>query len=125
MARITVIFGVVLILLGLVYFFMTGSAYPTSLIPAAFGLLLVICGLIANTEDAKKRMLWMHIAVTTGLLGFLVPAIRAGMAMARSTALTRVQHTAVQEQILMAVICGVFTALCVRSFIVARVGRAA
>ncbi len=70
-------------------------------------------------------MLWMHIAVTVGLLGFLFPAIRGGMALARSASLTVVQRTAAQEEIAMAVVCGVFTALCVRSFIAARVGRTA
>ncbi len=125
MARLTRVFGVVLIVLGIVYFVLTGSQYPTPLIPAVFGVLLVVCGFLANTEDTKRRMLWMHIAVSAGLVGFLFPAIRGGMALLRNVSLTEVQHTAAQEEIVMAVICGAFTALCVRSFIVARVGRTA
>ncbi|HLI76291.1 MAG TPA: hypothetical protein VKV02_05040 [Acidobacteriaceae bacterium] len=125
MARLTRVFGVILVVLGAVYFFLTGSAHPTALIPAAFGFLLFVCGLLANTEDRGRRMLWMHIAVTVGLIGFLFPAIRGGMALARSNYLTQVQRTAAQEEIVMAVVCAVFTALCVRSFIVARVGRTA
>ena len=125
MARVTRVFGIVLVVLGAVYFFMTGSAHPTALIPAAFGFVLFVCGVLANTEDAGRRMLWMHIAVTVGLIGCLFPAVRGGTALARSAYLTAVQRTAAQEEVVMAVICGVFTALCVRSFVVARVGRTA
>ncbi len=125
MARLTRVFGVVLIVLGAVYYFTTGSTHPTALIPAAFGFVVFVCGWLANTEDTSRRMLWMHIAVTVGLIGCLFPAIRGGMTLARSVDLTPVQHTAAQEEIVMAVICGIFTALCVRSFIVARVGRTA
>ena len=125
MARLTRVFGIVLVVLGAVYFVMTGSAHPTALIPAYFGVVLFLCGFLANTEDAKKRMLWMHIAVTVGLLGFLFPAFRGGMALTHSATLTVVQRTAAQEEVVMAVICGIFTALCVRSFIAARVARTA
>ncbi len=125
MARLARVTGIVLIVLGAVYFVLTGSAHPTSLIPAIFGVLLLVCGLLANTEDAKRRMLWMHIAVTVGLLGFLFPGFRAGKALAGSAALTAVQHTAATEELIMALICAVFTALCVRSFIAARAGRTA
>ena len=125
MARVTRVFGVILVVLGAVYFFATGSSHPTALIPAAFGFVLFLCGVFANTEDPGRRMLWMHIAVTVGLVGFLFPAIRGGMALARSIYLTPVQRVAAQEEVVMAVICAAFTALCVRSFIVARVGRTA
>ncbi len=123
MARIARVTGIVLIVLGAIYFVVTGSAHPTSLIPAIFGVLLLVCGVLANTENTNRRMLWMHIAVTIGLLGFLFPGFRAGRALAGSAALTAGQHTAATEQLVMAVICVVFTALCVRSFIAARAGR--
>ncbi len=125
MARLTRVFGIILIVLGAVYFILTGSSHPTSLIPAIFGVLLLLCGVLANTEDTKRRMLWMHIAVTVGLIGFIFPAFRAGKAFAGSTALTAVQHTAAQEEMIMAIVCAVFTGLCVRSFIAARVARTA
>ena len=69
MATTTIGFGVVLILLGLAGFFGTGSAHPTALIPAVFGILLAVLGAMA--KDEKRRKLAMHIAVTVGLLGFL------------------------------------------------------
>jgi hypothetical protein len=65
----TIGFGVVLILIGLVGYFGTGMVSPTALIPAAFGLLLTVFGVMAR--DDKKRKMAMHIAVTVGLLGFL------------------------------------------------------
>ena len=123
--RTTRVFGIILVVLGAVYYLLTGSIHPTALIPAAFGFVLFVCGLLANTADTKRRMLWMHIAVTIGLIGFLFPAIRGGRALARSAYLTPVQHTAAQESIMMALICAVFTALCVRNFIVARAQRLA
>ena len=76
MAKLTIGFGVLLILLGIFGFVATGSAHPTALIPAGVGLLFVLFGVMANTENSKKRMLWMHISVTVALLTFLgmVPA---------------------------------------------------
>ena len=125
MVRLTRVTGIVLIVLGVVYFVMTGSAHPTPLIPSVFGLLLLLCGILANSEDPKRVMLWMHIAVTIGLLGFLFPGGRAGMALAHSASLTVVQRTAAQEELLMALVCLVFTALCVRNFISNRRARLA
>jgi hypothetical protein len=128
-AKLTIWFGVALVVLGIAVFVATGSAHPTALIPAWFGVALAICGLLANTEDAKRRMLWMHIAVTIGLLGWLFPGMRAGMAIAREHAsgvmMAQGERNAVHEELGMALICLVFTILCVRSFIAARRGRAA
>ena len=121
-ARVT---GIVLIALGVVYFVITGSAHPTALIPAFFGLLLFVCGVLANSTDTKRVMLWVHVAVTIGLIGFLFPGFRAVKALAGSAALTPVQQTAATESLIMAVVCAVFTALCVRNFIANRAARTA
>ncbi|MGI4830263.1 MAG: hypothetical protein ACRYFU_18970, partial [Janthinobacterium lividum] len=77
MARVARITGIVLMVLGVVYFVVTGSIHKTALIPTWFGVVLLICGVLANTPDTKKVMLWMHIAVTVGLIGFLFPGFRA------------------------------------------------
>jgi hypothetical protein len=123
MVKLTIVFGGVLIVLGLVGFAVTGSAHPTALIPTWFGMIMAILGLLARTEDSRKRMLWMHIAVTVGLLGFLFPGAMAVLAYvkAHGGALARPQAT--EEQAVMAVICLVFVGLCVRSFIAARRGQ--
>ncbi len=125
MAKLTIVFGTVLIVLGVAVFVATGSHAPTALIPAYFGILLAILGLLANTPDSRRRMLFMHIAVTIGLLGFVFPGWRAAgdlIGQAHGRAILR--PVAMQEELAMAAICLVFVLLCVRSFIAARRQRA-
>ena len=123
MAKLTIGFGVVLILLGAWGFIGTGSTHPTALIPAYFGLVLGIAGALAITENAKRRMLWMHVAVTVGLLGFLGAGARAIVELVKAHGVPLTDAAAaVRFQTAMAVICLVFVGLCVRSFIAARRG---
>jgi hypothetical protein len=117
--------GVLLILVGIASFILTGSTHPTALIPVWFGVVLGLCGVLANTPDAGRRMLWMHIAVTIGLLGFLFPGFMAVKEWVAASGGPLAHPAAVQEQTVMAIICLIFTALCVRSFIAARRSRAA
>jgi hypothetical protein len=118
-------FGVVLIIVGIASFVLTGSSHPTSLIPVWFGIVLGLCGMLANTPDAGRRMLWMHIAVTVGLFGFLFPGFMAIKEWVSAHGGPLAHPAAAEEQAVMAVICLIFTALCVRSFIAARRSRAA
>jgi fucose 4-O-acetylase-like acetyltransferase len=120
MAKMTIFFGVVLIVLGVWGFVATGSAHPTALIPTWTGLALAVAGALARTEDAKQRMLWMHVAVTVGLLGFLGAGSRAIVELVKAQGKTLEYPVAVADQAAMAVICLVFVLLCVRSFIAAR-----
>ena len=71
MGKLTMFFGVLLVALGVTAYYLTDSMHPTAPAPAVLGMVLVLCGVLANTENAKRRMLWMHVAVTVGLLGFL------------------------------------------------------
>ena len=123
MAKVTIFFGLLLILLGLAGYFGTGHIHPTALIPAGFGVLLAIFGLLANTEDTRKRMLFMHIAVTLGLLGFLatVSAIFQYVQMLQGKSFPF--PTAVESKAAMAILCLTFVLLCVRSFVAARRAR--
>jgi hypothetical protein len=125
MAKLTVVFGVLLLLLGAGCFIGTGSAYPTALIPLWFGLVLCVAGVLANTEDSKKRMIWMHIAVTVGLVGFIGAASRAILVYVRAHGEPLAHPIAIEEQIAMAGLCAIYVGLCVRSFIAARRGRSA
>jgi hypothetical protein len=120
MGKLTIVFGVLLIALGGWGYVATGSAHPTALIPCYFGVVLAICGFLANSEDAKRRMLWMHIAVTVGLFGFLftIPAIVDLVRMMRGVSFPH--PVAVEEKAGMSLLCLIFVALCVRSFIAAR-----
>lgn len=124
MAKTTVTFGVILILLGIFGFVTTGSHAPTALIPAFVGLLLAIFGFLAITEDAKKRMLYMHIAVTLGLLGFLGTAKSIYDYICLLQGRQFPHPIAVEEKAAMAVLLLIFVVLCVRSFIAARRARA-
>ncbi len=125
MAKLTTVFGILLILLGIIGFVATGSHAPTALIPSAFGLLLTLFGNLARTEDIKKRMLWMHIAVSVGLLGFLFTTAGVIDVIRMALGATVRRPAAAMEQAFMWVICGIFVALCVRSFINARRNRTA
>ncbi len=118
MAKITIGLGLVLIALGLGGYFGTGRASVTALIPAFFGLPLLILGLIALKERMRKGA--MHVAVVIGLLGFL-GTIRGLMklpVLLTSGQLDRPAAVAVQAA--MAMVCFVFVLLCVRSFIKTR-----
>src|SRR5262249_10980114 len=94
----------------------------TALIPAAFGLLLVIFGALAR--DDKRRKMAMHIAVGVGLVGFL--GTFAGL-LKLYTLLAGgdvMRPKAVVAQSIMAVLMLIYVGLCVKSFIDARRKRA-
>jgi hypothetical protein len=124
LAKLTIWFGVLLAAVSLGFWIGTGRTEIAALHPAGVGVLLILCGALANTENPKKRMLWMHIAVTFGLIGFLITGIRAGIELAKGTAMS-INPMAFEERVVVALICLVYVALCVRSFIAARRGRAA
>lgn len=124
-AKLTIGFAGVLIVLGVAVFFATGSKAPTALIPAYFGVLLGVLGALARTEDSRRRMLFMHIAVTVGLVGFVFPGVRAaGDLMTKMRGGNVLRPVAMEEELAMAGICLVYVLLCVRSFIAARRARA-
>ncbi len=118
MAKMTIGLGFVLIALGIGSYFGTGRASVTALIPAFFGLPLVLLGVAALNDRLRKYA--MHAAVVVGLLGFVgaargfseVPAILRGDQIERPVA--------VAVQVAMSLVCLVFVVLCVLSFIKAR-----
>jgi hypothetical protein len=121
MAKLTLIFALILIVLGVAVFVATGSHAPTALIPAYFGILLGILGLLANTPNSKRRMLFMHIAVTVGLIGFVFPGWRGvSDLVSQMHGQIVLRPTAMKEELAMAAICLVYVLLCVRSFVAAR-----
>ena len=120
MAKVTLVFAVLLIALGLGFYVGTGSKAPTALIPAWFGLALGFFGLLAISPSEGRRKLFMHINVTIGLLGFLGAAGRAIFAATSSHSPDQIALTA---QLLMAGLLLIYVILCVRSFITARRAR--
>jgi hypothetical protein len=125
MAKLTIVFGTLLVLLGIIGFVATGSAHPTSLIPSGIGLLFIVFGVMANSNDSKKRMLWMHISVTVALLVFLgmIPAALDTIRLARGAIFPH--PIAVEEKGALALACLIYVLFCVRSFIAARRARLA
>jgi hypothetical protein len=123
MAKITVLFGVLLILLGVASYLLTGHKFPTSLIPVAFGILLVTFGSMAETPETRRRMLFMHIAVTVGLLGFLAtaPALLSAVQLFKGKLFP--YPAAIEEKAAMSLLLLIYVVLCVRSFIAARRSR--
>ena len=65
MASTTRTFGLILIVLGLAAYFLTGRVSVTALIPAFFGAVFVILALVARNEPARKHA--MHAAVALAL----------------------------------------------------------
>jgi hypothetical protein len=123
LAKTTILFGVMLILLGFFAYVLSGAVSLTALIPSAFGAPLAILGLFAMKPTARKHA--MHAAAAIALIGFFgtVPGI---IALAKWAGGTRPERPpAVITQVIMSVICAAFVMLCVRSFIDARRRREA
>jgi hypothetical protein len=147
MARTTIVFGILLVLLGVIGYWgsapaeddaaisaeavTAGGASPagetakrsvTALIPACVGAILLLCGLIALNE--KLRMHAMHAAVVVGLLGAIAGfgrgAMGVGKFLSNDPELNRRAFVFVW---LMAILCTIFVVLSVRSFIEARKRR--
>ena len=118
MSSTTIVFGVLLTLLGLAAYFLTGASSPTALIPAIFGVLLLLLGFVARSEPARKHA--MHAAATVALLG----CGGALFSLMRTPVGPR-SLMAVFSQAAMLVLTAVFVGLCVKSFIDVRRERAA
>ena len=123
MANTTIGIAIALVILGLAGYLGTGAESPTALIPAAFGLVLLVLGVLAR--NPARRKLVMHIAVVVGVAGFAgsvrgllqLPALISGEPVARPAAAV--------AQSVMAALLAVFIGLCVKSFADARRNRSA
>ena len=117
MAKVTLVFAVLLVALGLVGFLGTGSEHYTALIPAWIGLALGIGGVLAISPSERRRKLFMHINVTIGLVGYLgsVSEILRGLLSSKE-----VNATALAAKTALGWLLLIYVVLCVRSFIAAR-----
>ena len=117
MPSTTIVFGVLLTLLGLAGYFLTGTSSFTALIPAIFGVLLLVLGFLARSESLRKHAI--HAAAAVALLG----CGGALFSLMRTPAAPR-SAMAVFSQAGMVVLTAVFVGLCVKSFIDVRRARA-
>lgn len=120
MHHITLATGVILTAIGLFGYFGSASdnPSPTALIPAAFGAVLIVLGLVAHR--ASVRMHAMHVAVMVGLIGFLLAGGRGFMKLGLAASDDLTISRPVRLVLLMAIVCLVYVGLCVGSFISAR-----
>jgi nitrate/nitrite transporter NarK len=124
MSRAAILFGVLLIVLGLVGYFSPETLgklgpkgnSPTALIPAGFGAVLLVCGLIVEFAPHTRKHV-MHLAAVVGLLGAV-----GGFMPLRSNEFNFEMAGAVSG-LLMEILCALFVVLCVRSFVLARIAR--
>ncbi|MDH3268522.1 MAG: hypothetical protein OEM46_06670 [Ignavibacteria bacterium] len=118
MAKISITFSIILIILGLYSYFGISSESITALIPTFLGIPVLILGLLALNEKYLKHA--MHGAAVLMLLGFggtvggLINFFRmlGGEVFERSSAIT--------IQAIMALICLIFLIFAIKSFIDAR-----
>ena len=122
MPAITLALGVALVILGLAGYFLTGAVSVTALIPAVFGLVIALAGLMARDEGKRKHA--MHAAVVVALLGFL-GSVRGVLQIGALFAGTAARPAAVVSQSIMAVLTLGYIVIAVRSFIQARANRRA
>jgi len=131
MAKVTLVFAVLLIALGLAGYLGTGSQHPTALIPTWFGLALGVFGVLAISPSESRRKLFMHVNVTIGLVGFIgavVEIVRSFVAHSRvapqaGPSFAPMNGIALGSKVSMAGLLLIYVILCVRSFIAARRAR--
>lgn len=124
MPTTSIVSGILLIAIAIIGFgfsLLDGNTSLTALIPAAFGLPLMILGFLAKSKENLRKHL-MHAAVLIGLLGFLATASSVLKLPSVFTGAAE-RPLAVVAQFVMALVCFVFVMLCVNSFISARRNR--
>lgn len=123
MPALTIAFGVILTLIGVVGYLASGMVSWTALIPAFLGLPMAGLGALALRESMLKHA--MHGAAMVGLIGLVGTASGAVKFVRMMAGATVERPAAVTVQAIVALLCVVFLGLCVRSFVQARKARAA
>lgn len=117
MPKIALAVGAALVVVGVWAYAASGEdASPTALIPAVLGLLIAVAGAVGLWRDDLRKHA-MHAAAAVALLGVLgsLGQLVASPAEGSDIALT--------AGVANLVLCGVFLALAVRSFVQARRAR--
>ena len=110
--KITIGYGGLLILWGIIISQISDSGSMTSYLPSLLGIPLLLSGILA-IKTPEKRKLWMHIAVTFGLLGAL-GGTRFFMVIGDGI------NYASGSMLMLLITGSVYTGICVKSFIHAR-----
>ena len=114
MERISLIYGLFLILWGAGVSYLSASNSITSYIPSMFGLPILLFAILTLLFPNKKKLL-MHIVVTFGLIIFL-----GGLDFFRSLGNPFENFWADSSKLMMLITGFIFTLLCIKSFIFVR-----
>jgi len=120
MSKTAIRFGIILVVLGAGAYLVSGLESMTAMIPAFFGVPILLLGVLAAKVE-KARMHAMHGAVLIAFLGFLggsMMVVRSLPAIFGEAELER--PLAAGVSFLMAVVTLLFIVLSIRSFIDAR-----
>lgn len=120
MPRLTTITGALLVLAGVVAYIVTSASSVTALIPAFVGGLLLICAALASREPLRRHAIHAALVVALlGALGSLMNVAKIGQLIAG----TAERPAAIVVSLILFVVCAVYVALGVRSFVAARRAR--
>lgn len=123
MPRLTVGFGISLVLIGLTFYLVSGRSSLTALIPAAFGIVLILLGIVAARAASPKHA--MHMAAVVALLG-IVGSLNGFPGFFRMLGGdSGARPLADVAKVAMAVDLAAYLVYCIRSFIAARRARKA
>lgn len=120
MAKVTILFGLLLIVLGVTGYVGTGWQAPTALIPMYIGIVFTILGFLARRGSQKRRMTVMHIAVTLATLCFLLLSLNIWYFIQIMMGHPMLRPIAVEDKAVVSFLMLIYVLLCVRSFIKAR-----
>jgi hypothetical protein len=115
MSKISIFFGLLLTLLGVLAWVIAGFESPTALIPSFFGLPIAACGKLAAAKP-EKSMLFIAVVLDVLLL------IGAGMRIPKLEEFGSIKSVSIWAT---AVIAFVLLGLYVQSFIKARTNKSA
>lgn len=119
MPKLSINIGIILIILGMVFYIISGGASITALIPAFFGVAFGGLGMLAKRSESMRKHA-MHAALLLALLGLggsfggliaIIGAIGGTMPDRPQAAIS---------QAIMAVLCIIFLVTGIKSFIDAR-----
>ncbi len=118
--RITIIYSVLLIIIGTGGYIVSNAASITALIPTFFGMILLFLGLVGRREHLRKHT--TRIAVALGLIGFVATVGSLGDLMAMISGEDVERQLAVVIKSIMAILSLLYVLICIKLFINA--GRA-
>ena len=122
MPKLSINIGIILIILGMVFYIVSGGVSITALIPAFFGVVFGGLGMLAKRNETMRKHA-MHAALLLALLGLggSFGGLTAIISAIGGTLPDRPQ--AAISQAIMAVLCIIFLVAGIKSFVDARKER--